>query len=613
MGHEKSLLRFITCGSVDDGKSTLIGRLLYEGKTIPDDQLSALKVDSQKFGTTDGDIDYALLVDGLESEREQGITIDVAYRYFETEERKFIVADTPGHEQYTRNMATGASTADAAVILIDARKGVVTQTKRHTHIAALLGIRHMIVAINKMDLVDYNEGIFQDIANDYQAFIADLGFQSVQAVPLSARYGDNVISQSDAMKWYSGKPLLKILEDIDVKNERLSEPFRFPVQSVNRPDLNHRSIRGTVAGGAIEIGDKIFDKRSGQIAKVTKINNPDGEVAAAQNGDAIDMTLDRDIDISRGHVLSTINIPPKLTNQIQAHVIWFDEQELYPSRRYIIQTINDETYGSVTEIKYKIDINTAGKRNGKSLTMNDIAVCNLSFQAPLLLDPYKDNQSTGAFVMIDPKTNKTVGAGMVDFSLYRADNLHWHDSEITGEKRAALLRQTPKVLWLTGLYNSGKSDIAQALDKSLHAKGLHTYILNGDNMRHGLCRDLGFETADRIENIRRVAEVAKLMADSGLIVICSFISPFAADRDMARRIIGEGFVEIFVDTPLETCIVQDKTGLYERAIKGEVPNVPGINSEYEVPENPDIHLKTNVNDIVQDIEEIENYLQFNKI
>ena len=605
---DKSLLRFITCGSVDDGKSTLIGRLLYDSKQIMDDQIGTLERDSRKFGTTGDDIDFALLVDGLESEREQGITIDVAYRYFSTKKRKFIVADTPGHEQYTRNMATGASTADLAIVLIDAQKGIITQTKRHTHIAALTGIKNIVVCVNKMDLVDYSEEAFNRIKDDYHGFIADMGFESVAMFPLSARYGDNMTEISSNMPWYDGGALLSYLEDVDATLATKNKSLRFPVQSVNRPDLNHRSYRGTIASGILNVGDDLFDVKTGQSAKVSSILSQDGEVPVAHIGDAVDVSLSTEIDVSRGHVLALRSDAPKQSNQFQAHVIWFDNDPMLPGRDYILQTINNDTRASITSIKYKIDINDLGQGNTKTLSMNDIGVCNLSTRQSIVIDAYKDVKRLGAFVLIDPMTNRTVGAGMIDFSLYRSDNIQWQDIDVTPKKRAEIKSQTPRVLWCTGLSGSGKSTVANALEKSLHAQGHHTYILDGDNVRHGLNKDLGFTDADRVENIRRVAEVAKLMSDAGLIVIASFISPYAADRKMARDLIGDHFVEIFIDTPVEECIKRDPKGLYKKALAGEIPNFPGVNSVYESPQSPDIHIHNHGVEIADIVLRIENHL-----
>jgi bifunctional enzyme CysN/CysC len=604
---EKSMLRFITCGSVDDGKSTLIGRLLFEGKNLTDDQVESLNNESQKFGTTGDDIDYALLVDGLESEREQGITIDVAYRYFSTENRKFIVADTPGHEQYTRNMATGASNADVAIVLMDARKGIITQTKRHTHIAAMLGIKHIIVAVNKMDLMNYDEVTFRKIDHDYRRFVEPMGFGTVSSVPVSARYGDCVTQLSQNIPWFDGQPLMDVLDNLNIDTDKNEMVLRLPIQSVNRPNLNHRSYRGTIASGIVSVGDNVFDVLSDQSAIVENILTPQGNVNQASEGEAVDIMMDREIDLSRGHILSHKDHLITLTNQMEAEIIWFDGTPCYPGRRYLIQTANNQTTGYITNIEYKIDINTMGQLNGKSLDMNDIAMCKLSLQKPIPMDTYATNKITGGFIIIDPVTNNTIGAGMVKECLNRQGHLHWQDTDITAEKRAQIKDQKPLVLWFTGFYQSGKSDISNALEQSLHQLGRHTMILNGDNMRHGLCKDLGFSPTDRIENIRRVSQVANLMADSGLIVLCSFVSPYALDRAMARDIIGDRFVEIFVDTPLETCIENDDTGLYNQAKEGKISEVTGINSPYEVPENPDIHLKTSeqsMSDMVLQIKKI---------
>ena len=589
----KSLLRFLTCGSVDDGKSTLIGRLLYDTKRIFEDQLAALERDSAKHGTTGDDIDFALLVDGLEAEREQGITIDVAYRFFSTEKRKFIVADTPGHEQYTRNMATGASTADLAILLIDARQGILPQTRRHSLIASLLGIRHVVLAVNKIDLVDYDEAVFHQIVSDYTEFAGNLQFATVLPVPISARFGDNVIHRSANMPWYEGPTLLEHLETVPVDDDALDKPFRFPVQYVSRPNLDFRGFAGQVASGKIAVGDPVAVAKSGKLSRVKDIVTMDGSLAEAREGQAVTIVLADQVDVSRGNMLAAPDDRPEVADQFQAHVIWFDHNPLIPGRSYILRTECDSVTANVTSLKYSIDVHSFSHTAAKSLEMNEFGVCNLSLQAPIAFDAYRDNRVTGNFILIDRFTNATVGAGMIDFVLRRAQNIHWQALEVSKRSRAALMNQKPAVLWLTGLSGSGKSTIANNLEKLLHASGRHTILLDGDNVRHGLNRDLGFTDADRVENIRRVAEGAKLMADAGLIVIVSFISPFRSERQLARDLMEPGeFLEVFIDTPLEECVRRDPKGLYKRALTGEIRNFTGIDSPYEPPEEPEIHLKT---------------------
>ena len=527
---QKSILRFLTCGSVDDGKSTLIGRLLYDTKLIFEDQLAALENDSARHGTTGADIDFALLVDGLESEREQGITIDVAYRYFATERRKFIVADTPGHEEYTRNMATGASTADLAVVLVDSRQGILRQTKRHTYIASLLGIRHIVLAINKIDLMDYDEGVFDRIVTDYLDFARDLGFETIVPIPMSARFGDNVTRPSEHMPWYKGSVLLDHLETVAVESDLSDKPFRFPVQLVVRPDLNFRGFAGEVASGSIAVGDAVVVAKSGQASTISRIVTMDGDLTEAEAGQAVTLVLEDEIEVSRGNVLVAPEDRPSVADQFQAKVIWCSSDALLPGRSYILRTEADSTPVTVTALKYQIDVNAFAHEAAKTLYMNEIGVCNLSTQSPIVFDSYRDNRVTGNFVIIDRLSNATVGAGMIDFPLRRAENVHWQALEVNKKARAELKAQKPAVLWFTGLSASGKSTIANTLEKLLHAKGKHTYLLDGDNIRHGLNRDLGFTSEDRVENIRRIAEVARLMADAGLIVLVSFISPFRSER-----------------------------------------------------------------------------------
>ncbi|MGN6534684.1 MAG: sulfate adenylyltransferase subunit CysN [Mesorhizobium sp.] len=590
---KKSLLRFLTCGSVDDGKSTLIGRLLSDTRQIFEDQLAALERDSRKHGTTGEEVDFALLVDGLEAEREQGITIDVAYRFFATPKRKFIVADTPGHEQYTRNMATGASTADLAIVLVDARQGVLRQTRRHSIIASLLGIRHIVVAVNKIDLVDFDEAVFAKIVEDYRAFAADLGFKSIVPIPLSARYGDNVTARSPHMNWYAGPTLIGHLETVAVEDEALALPFRFPVQYVNRPNLDFRGFAGTIASGSVAEGDEIVVAKSGTSARVKRIVTRDGDLKETVAGQAVTLVLDEEIEVSRGNMLVAAAARPQVADQFAANIVWFDEQALLPGRSYILRTATDQASATVSELKHRLNVNDFAHEAAKSLAMNEVGVVSIATRAPIVFDPFAQNRATGAFILVDRITNATVGAGMILHPLRRAENIHWQSLDVGKRARADMKNQRPAVLWFTGLSGSGKSTIANLLEKKLHATGRHTYLLDGDNVRHGLNRDLGFTDADRVENIRRVAEVAKLMADAGLIVIVSFISPFKAERRMARELmVGGEFVEVFVDTPFEECARRDPKGLYARALKGEIRNFTGVDTPYEAPENPEVRLKT---------------------
>ena len=590
----KSLLRFITCGSVDDGKSTLIGRLLYDSKLIFEDQLAALEADSKKVGTQGGEIDFALLVDGLAAEREQGITIDVAYRFFSTDKRKFIVADTPGHEQYTRNMVTGASTADLAVILIDARKGVLTQTRRHSFLVSLIGIRHIVLAVNKMDLVGYDEAAFDKIAADYRSFAQGIGLTDILAIPISGLKGDNITALSEATPWYRGPTLMQHLETVEIDETRLQAgPLRMPVQWVNRPNLDFRGFSGQVAAGVAKPGDRVRILPSGRESRVARIVTKDGDLALAVAGQSVTLTLEDEVDCSRGDVIAAAEAPAETADQFETTIVWMAEEPLLPGRPYWMKIGAKTVSATITEPKYKINVNTLEHLAAKQLELNEIAVCNISLDQPVAFDPYAENHDTGGFILIDRMTNGTVGAGMIRFALRRAQNIHWQALDVSKATRAASKGQRPAVLWFTGLSGAGKSTIANLVEKKLQAMGRHTYILDGDNVRHGLNRDLGFTDADRVENIRRVAEVAKLMADAGLIVLVSFISPFRSERRMARELMPEGeFLEVFVDTPLGVAEQRDVKGLYKKARAGELKNFTGIDSPYEPPEHPEIHVDT---------------------
>jgi bifunctional enzyme CysN/CysC len=593
--HEhKQLLRFITCGSVDDGKSTLIGRLLHDTKLLLDDQLAALEADSLRHGTQNGQIDFALLVDGLQAEREQGITIDVAYRFFNTDRRKFIVADCPGHEQYTRNMATGASTADLAIVLVDARKGLLTQTRRHSYIVSLLGIRHVVLAVNKMDLVDYDEAVFTRIVDDYRALAAQLGIAHVACIPLSALNGDNMLDASARMPWYTGTTLLDHLESIGIDDTRRDLGLRMPVQWVCRPHQNFRGFAGTIVSGKVSPGDEVVALPSGRRSRVARIVAGDGgDLSDATAGHAVTLTLEDEIDISRGDVIAAAGAPPEVADQFAAHVLWMGEHALLPGRPYWLK-IGARTGGaSVTEIKHRVDVNTQEHLAAKSLDLNEVGYCNLHLDQPVPFETYADSRELGGFILIDRQTHATVAAGTLDFALRRAANIHWQHLEVDKRARARGMGQSPRCLWFTGLSGSGKSTVANLVEKRLMAMGMRTYLLDGDNVRHGLNKDLGFSDEDRVENIRRVAEVAKLMVDAGLIVLVSFISPFRAERRLARELFDDGeFIEVFVDTPLAVAERRDVKGLYAKARAGRIPNFTGIDSPYEVPEAPELRLDT---------------------
>ena len=605
--HEKkSLLRFITCGSVDDGKSTVIGRLLYESKMLFEDQLAAIESDSKKWGTQGGDIDFALLVDGLAAEREQGITIDVAYRFFSTDRRKFIVADTPGHEQYTRNMITGASTADVAVILIDARKGVLTQTRRHSYLVSLIGIRKVVLAINKMDLVDYSQKTFDRINEDYRAFAAQIGLTDITSIPLSGLKGDNMLVASDKTPWYHGPTLMGFLETCEVDETRLQkEPFRMPVQWVNRPNLDFRGFAGVITSGSIKPGDRIIAQPSGKESKVARIVTMAGDLPLAVAGQSITLTLEDEIDISRGDVLSLADTPAEVADQFEASLVWMTDEPMLPGRPYLMKIGTQTVTASITEPKYKINVNTMEHLAAKQLGVNEIGVVNIALDRQIAFDAYKANRDTGGFILINRMTNNTVGAGMINFALRRSHNLRPQAVDVDKALRSELKRQRPAVLWFTGLSGAGKSTIANLVEKKLAALGRHTYLLDGDNVRHGLNKDLGFTEADRVENIRRVAEVARLMVDAGLIVMTAFISPFRSERAMARGQMADGeFIEIHVNTPLAVAEERDVKGLYKKARRGEIANFTGISSPYETPEAPEIVVNTHTQTAEEAAEQI---------
>ena len=591
---EKSLLRFITCGSVDDGKSTLIGRMLYESQMLFDDQLSALKHDSKKIGTQGNEIDFALLVDGLAAEREQGITIDVAYRFFSTDKRKYIVADTPGHEEYTRNMATGASTADVAIILIDAEQGVLTQTRRHSFIVSMVGVRKVLLAVNKLDLVNYSEEVYNQIVSDYSDFAENaLDLESITAVPISALLGDNVVEKSEKTPWYKGETIMQYLENIEVENQRKQTPFRMPVQWVNRPNSSFRGFTGLIASGETKVGDKIRLHPGGNESTIESIITWGGELPKASAGQSVTITLNDEIDVSRGDIIATSTDPCGEADQFQSRILWMSDDAMIPGRQYILKSNTQSATLTLGRLKHRIDVNTLDHLPAKTLELNEIGVCNISLDKRIAFDSYENNQTMGGFIVIDRLSNNTVGMGLIDFALRRSENIHWQKMDVSKESRAEQKSQIPKLIWFTGLSGSGKSSIANILEKKLQSLGKHTITLDGDNIRHGLNRDLGFTSADRVENIRRVGEVAKLMVNSGLICITSFISPFESERMMARSLVLENeFIEVFVDTPLSVCEERDVKGLYAKARSGQIPNFTGISSLYESPKNPEIRIDT---------------------
>ena len=591
----KTLLRFITCGSVDDGKSTLIGRLLYDSKMIFEDQLAALEADSARVGTQGKNIDFALLVDGLAAEREQGITIDVAYRFFATEKRKFIVADTPGHEQYTRNMVTGASTADLAVILVDARKGVLVQTRRHSYLCHLLGIRHIVLAVNKMDLVGYDQLTFDQIVADYREFATSIGIAEITAIPLSGFKGDNITSAPSAQTpWYGGPNLIEHLETVEIEQAAAqAQPFRMPVQWVNRPNLDFRGFAGLISEGVVRPGDAIRVVASGRTSTVARIVSLDGDLDEAVAGQSVTLTLADEIDCSRGDVIAAAASPPESADQFEATLVWMSDEALKPGRGYWLKLATQTVTATVSQPKYEVNVNSLEHCAAKTLALNAIGVCEVTADRPLTFEPYAKSRTLGGFILVDKLTNATVAAGMIHFSLRRAQNVHWQAIEVSKAQHAAMKNQRPAVLWFTGLSGSGKSTIANLVEKKLHAAGKHTFLLDGDNVRHALNKDLGFTEADRIENIRRVGEVAKLMTDAGLIVLTAFISPFRAEREMVRAMLAEGeFVEVFVDTPLAVAESRDVKGLYKKARAGDLKNFTGIDSPYEAPEKPEIRIDT---------------------
>tara|TARA_B100000700_G_scaffold331658_1_gene466656 strand:+ start:11938 stop:13830 length:1893 start_codon:yes stop_codon:yes gene_type:complete len=607
---QKELLRFITCGSVDDGKSTLIGRMLYESHMLFDDHLAALEADSKKVGTQEGEIDFALLVDGLAAEREQGITIDVAYRFFSTDKRKYIVADTPGHEEYTRNMATGASTADVAIILVDASQGVLTQTRRHSFIVSMVGVKRIILAVNKLDLVNYSEEVFNKIKADYHEFANDaLAIEEITAIPISALNGDNIVGPSENTPWYDGQSVMEYLETVEVAITSQSRPFRMPVQWVNRPNREFRGFAGLIGSGCISTGDKIRVLPSGTESEVARIVTYDGDLELAGAGRSVTLTLTDEIDISRGDIITSADDPCGSADQFQAHILWMDESAMMAGRQYLFKSNSQTSSMTLGRLKHRIDVNTLEELPAKVLDMNEIGVCNISLSSRIAFDPYNADPVMGGFVIVDRMTNNTVGMGLIDYALRRADNIHWQSMDVTKQSRAEQKGQRPRLIWFTGLSGSGKSSIANILEKKLQAMGRHTISLDGDNIRHGLNRDLGFTKTDRVENIRRVAETSKLMVEAGLICITSFISPFASERDMARNLMSEGeFVEVFVDTPLEVCEQRDVKGLYAKARAGELPNFTGISSPYEAPKNPEIRIDTTQMSAEDAAEQILDYL-----
>ncbi|MEX3966502.1 sulfate adenylyltransferase subunit CysN [Paraburkholderia sp. EG286B] len=610
--HEtKSLLRFITCGSVDDGKSTLIGRLLYESKMLFEDQLAALEADSRKVGTRGGAIDYALLLDGLAAEREQGITIDVAYRFFSTDRRKFIVADTPGHEQYTRNMITGASTADLAIILVDARKGMLQQTRRHSYLVSQIGIRNVVLAVNKMDLVDYSRKRFDEISCEYCDFAEKIGIRGVTAIPISGVNGDNIIGKSGKTAWYDGPSLMHHLETVEIDEARLqAQPFRLPVQWVNRPNLDFRGFAGTIASGAVRKGDRVQIQPSGRESTVARIVTADGELDVAYAEQSVTLVLADEVDVSRGDLISTVDSPAQVADQFEATLVWMSDEPMLRGRSYLLKLSTRTVTATVMPLKYKVNVNTLEHVAGETLTLNEIGVAEIELDRTIAFDPYEHNRETGGFIVIDRMTNNTVGAGMLRFALRRASNIHWQALEVDKRARRVLNGHQSGVVWLTGLSGAGKSTIANLLEKRLHAMGKRTYLLDGDNVRHGLNKDLGFTAEDRVENIRRVAEVAKLMADAGVIVITAFISPFRSERGLARDLMEDGeFIEVFIDTPLEVAEQRDPKGLYKKARRGELKNFTGIDSPYERPQNPEMRIDTTKSSPEAAVEAIFDKLQ----
>ena len=606
----KSLLRFITCGSVDDGKSTLIGRLLFESKMLFEDQLAALAADSKKLGTRGEEIDYALLMDGLAAEREQGITIDVAYRYFSTDRRKYIVADTPGHEQYTRNMVTGASTADLAIILIDARKGMLVQTRRHSYLVSLLGVRHLVLAINKMDLVDYSQQVFERIRSEYLEVASKIGIEKITVMPISGVKGDNIVEQSINTPWYSGPTLMQHLETVEIDEQRLQGlTFRMPVQWVNRPDLDFRGFAGTIASGSIKPGERIRVSPSGRESTVARIVSADGDLEQAVANQSVTLTLTDEVDISRGDVISRIEAPAPSADQFEATIVWMSDQPMLPGRNYLMKIGTKTVTATVMPLKYKVNVNTLEHMAGTKLELNEIGVVGLELDRAIAFDAYQENRDTGGFILIDRRSNSTIAAGMLHFALRRADNIHWQALEVDKTARRAMNSHGSAVIWFTGLSGAGKSTVANLLEKRLHAAGKRTYLLDGDNLRHGLNKDLGFTATDRVENIRRVAEVAKLMVDAGIIVLTAFISPFRAERQMARDLMAQGeFIEVFVDLPLAVAESRDPKGLYKKARSGLLKNFTGIDSPYEKPEKPEIHLNTDTCTIEEAAERIYQHL-----
>ncbi len=607
---QKELLRFITCGSVDDGKSTLIGRMLYESHMLFDDHLAALEADSKKVGTQDGEIDFALLVDGLAAEREQGITIDVAYRFFSTDKRKYIVADTPGHEEYTRNMATGASTADVAIILIDASQGVLTQTRRHSFIVSMVGVKRIVLAVNKLDLVDYSQEVFDSILADYHNFANEaLNLEEITAVPISALKGDNIVGPSENTPWYDGPSIMDYLESVEVSSTSQSRPFRMPVQWVNRPNREFRGFAGLIGSGVISPGDRIRVLPSGTESTIERIVTSNGDLELAGAGRSVTLTLSDEIDISRGDIITAADNPCSSADQFQTRILWMDDSAMMPGRQYLFKSNTQTTSMTLGRLKHRIDVNTLEELPAKVLEMNDIGICNISLSNRVAFDSYDNDPTMGGFIIIDRITNNTVGMGLIDFALRRAENIHWQSMDVTKESRAEQKSQQPRLIWFTGLSGSGKSSIANILEKKLQAMGRHTITLDGDNVRHGLNRDLGFTKADRVENIRRVGEASKLMVDAGLICITSFISPFESERQMVRDLLGDGeYLEVFVDTPIEVCEQRDVKGLYAKARAGELPNFTGISSPYEAPVNPEVTIDTTQVSAEKAADQIIDYL-----